>query len=157
MISHCDCLETANDSSILQNALPVLHFNRRGRGTALLPQKALVMSLYLWFTGNATRTGNPSICSDSFYSIMIRNCVPSWTPKKSHQTHTPTAGWVIHHATSEHLDLIAESDCVLFQFSSLFAASCDLKVILAMWDVYLQHTDPFLVFFLALVIIVNAK
>ncbi|ELU13461.1 hypothetical protein CAPTEDRAFT_183535 [Capitella teleta] len=42
-------------------------------------------------------------------------------------------------------------------FSSLFAASCDLKVILSMWDVYLQHTDPFLVFFLALVIIVNAK
>ncbi|XP_014663249.1 PREDICTED: TBC1 domain family member 23-like [Priapulus caudatus] len=40
---------------------------------------------------------------------------------------------------------------------SLFAAHCDLEVTLVMWDVYLQAADPFLVFFLALVIIINAK
>ena len=45
----------------------------------------------------------------------------------------------------------------LFQFRSLFANVCDLRVTLKMWDVYLQHADPFLVFFLALVILVNAK
>jgi len=42
-------------------------------------------------------------------------------------------------------------------FCSLFASACDLRVILKMWDVYLQYADPFLVFFLALVIVVNAK
>ncbi|XP_064651134.1 TBC1 domain family member 23-like [Lineus longissimus] len=42
-------------------------------------------------------------------------------------------------------------------FRSLFANPCDLNVILCMWDVYLQQSDPFLMFSLALVIIVNAK
>ena len=34
---------------------------------------------------------------------------------------------------------------------------CDLKVILTMWDVYLQTADPFLSFFMALVILINAR
>ncbi|PVD26951.1 hypothetical protein C0Q70_12099 [Pomacea canaliculata] len=42
-------------------------------------------------------------------------------------------------------------------FSSLFARTCDLRVCLTMWDVLLQHADTFLVFFLALVLLVNAK
>ncbi|KAL5020397.1 hypothetical protein ScPMuIL_003289 [Solemya velum] len=42
-------------------------------------------------------------------------------------------------------------------FRSLFAAVCDLKVILNMWDVYFQQGDQFLVFFMALVILVNAR
>ncbi|KAK6173494.1 hypothetical protein SNE40_016935 [Patella caerulea] len=42
-------------------------------------------------------------------------------------------------------------------FLSLFAATCDLKVITIMWDVYFQHSDPFLVFFMALVILVNSR
>ncbi|XP_074652451.1 TBC1 domain family member 23-like isoform X2 [Tubulanus polymorphus] len=42
-------------------------------------------------------------------------------------------------------------------FQSIFAHTCDLKVILVMWDVYFQQADPFLIFFLALVILVNAK
>ncbi|XP_052805288.1 TBC1 domain family member 23-like isoform X2 [Mya arenaria] len=42
-------------------------------------------------------------------------------------------------------------------FRSLFASVCDLKVILNMWDVYLQSSDPFLSFFMALVILVNAR
>lgn len=43
------------------------------------------------------------------------------------------------------------------QFGTLFASSCQLGVTLNMWDVYLQQQDQFLVFFLALVILVNAK
>lgn len=42
-------------------------------------------------------------------------------------------------------------------FRSLFATICDLQVIQNMWDVYFQHADPFLVFFLALVILVNGR
>lgn len=41
--------------------------------------------------------------------------------------------------------------------SSLFAASCDLKALRVMWDIYFQMDDPFLIFFLSLVILVNAK
>ncbi|XP_029647617.1 TBC1 domain family member 23 isoform X2 [Octopus sinensis] len=42
-------------------------------------------------------------------------------------------------------------------FRSLFAGICDLEVIQNMWDVYFQHADPFLLFFLALVILVNGR
>ena len=45
----------------------------------------------------------------------------------------------------------------MLQFQSLFASSCDLGVILSMWDLYFQKGDPFFIFFLALVIIVNAR
>lgn len=49
-------------------------------------------------------------------------------------------------------DLFAKS-----WFQSLFASSCDLGVILSMWDLYFQKGDQFFIFFLALVIIVNAR
>ncbi|XP_016398500.1 TBC1 domain family member 23 isoform X1 [Sinocyclocheilus rhinocerous] len=40
---------------------------------------------------------------------------------------------------------------------SLFSSSCLPEVSQALWDVYLQQTDPFLIFFLMLIILVNAK
>ncbi|XP_037958364.1 TBC1 domain family member 23 [Teleopsis dalmanni] len=42
-------------------------------------------------------------------------------------------------------------------FLCLFASSCSLSVTLTMWDFYFQHTDPFLVFFLGLIILVNGR
>lgn len=43
------------------------------------------------------------------------------------------------------------------QFRSLFASTCELGVVYVMWDLYLLERDPFLVLFLALVMILNAK
>lgn len=43
------------------------------------------------------------------------------------------------------------------QFQALFAASCDLTVVLSIWDLYFQKGDPFFVFYLALVILVNDR
>ncbi|KAL4656497.1 TBC1 domain family member 23-like isoform X2 [Arapaima gigas] len=40
---------------------------------------------------------------------------------------------------------------------SLFSRLCSPAVTQAMWDIYLQQADPFLIFFLMLVILVNAK
>eukprot|EP00118_Oscarella_pearsei_P024377 m.305362 g.305362 ORF g.305362 m.305362 type:complete len:494 (+) comp40859_c0_seq6:346-1827(+) len=40
---------------------------------------------------------------------------------------------------------------------SLFVTSCPIDVIFSIWDEYLTEGDPFLVFFLALVMILNAK
>ncbi|XP_016135014.1 TBC1 domain family member 23-like isoform X1 [Sinocyclocheilus grahami] len=40
---------------------------------------------------------------------------------------------------------------------SLFSSSCLPEVSQVLWDVYLQQTDPFLIFFLMLIILVNAK
>nr|XP_039268454.1 TBC1 domain family member 23-like [Styela clava] len=40
---------------------------------------------------------------------------------------------------------------------TLFASHCKRPVTLALWDIYLQRADPFFMFFLALVILVNAK
>ncbi|XP_067009711.1 TBC1 domain family member 23 isoform X2 [Anabrus simplex] len=42
-------------------------------------------------------------------------------------------------------------------FQSLFAATCSLPVVLCMWDLYFQQADPFFVFFLALVMVVNGR
>jgi len=42
-------------------------------------------------------------------------------------------------------------------FKTLFASCCNIQVVFAMWDVYFQANDPFLVFFLALVILINAR
>ncbi|KAK7144714.1 hypothetical protein R3I94_010966 [Phoxinus phoxinus] len=40
---------------------------------------------------------------------------------------------------------------------SLFSSHCIPEVTQALWDVYLQQADPFLIFFLLLIILVNAK
>lgn len=40
---------------------------------------------------------------------------------------------------------------------ALFSASCSTDVVQAMWDIYFLEADPFLVFFLALVMLMNAK
>jgi hypothetical protein len=40
---------------------------------------------------------------------------------------------------------------------SLFASTCQLDIISPLWDVYFSERDPFLVFFLALVMVINAK
>ncbi|KAE8750647.1 hypothetical protein FOCC_FOCC002627 [Frankliniella occidentalis] len=42
-------------------------------------------------------------------------------------------------------------------FQTLFAANCNLTVVQAMWDVYFQHAEPFYLFFLSLVMVINAK
>ncbi|CAK1600956.1 unnamed protein product [Parnassius mnemosyne] len=40
---------------------------------------------------------------------------------------------------------------------SLFAGTCNLEVVLFMWDLYFQRSDPFFIFFLCLIMIVNAR
>lgn len=42
-------------------------------------------------------------------------------------------------------------------FQSIFASTCTLPVVMSMWDMYFQQTDPFLVFFLALIMLVNGR
>lgn len=42
-------------------------------------------------------------------------------------------------------------------FLTLFASTCRLPVLMSMWDLYFQRADPFFVFFLALIMIVNQK
>nr|XP_055070276.1 TBC1 domain family member 23 isoform X2 [Misgurnus anguillicaudatus] len=41
--------------------------------------------------------------------------------------------------------------------NSLFSSHCPPEVTQALWDIYLQQADPFLIFFLMLIILVNAK
>lgn len=40
---------------------------------------------------------------------------------------------------------------------SLFAGTCSLEVVLFMWDLYFQRSDPFFIFFLCLIMIINAR
>ncbi|XP_076804754.1 TBC1 domain family member 23-like [Clavelina lepadiformis] len=42
-------------------------------------------------------------------------------------------------------------------FSTLFSTQCSIEIASAIWDIYLQQADPFFVFYLSLVILVNAK
>ena len=45
----------------------------------------------------------------------------------------------------------------LLQFRSLYVGKCEVQVIREVWTRYLLQGDPFLVFYLALVILVNAR
>ncbi|XP_044255640.1 TBC1 domain family member 23 [Tribolium madens] len=42
-------------------------------------------------------------------------------------------------------------------FQSLFAATCNLQVVINMWDYYFQQSDPFFIFFLSLIMVINAR
>jgi hypothetical protein len=42
-------------------------------------------------------------------------------------------------------------------FQSLFASTCQLSVVLLIWDLYFQQSDPFLLFFLSLIMLVNRR
>lgn len=42
-------------------------------------------------------------------------------------------------------------------FQTLFASSCSPAVIMYMWDIYLQQSDPFFIFFLALTMLINGR
>ncbi|XP_059619051.1 TBC1 domain family member 23 [Phlebotomus argentipes] len=42
-------------------------------------------------------------------------------------------------------------------FQSLFGATCTLPVVLSMWDLYFQQADPYLVFYLSLIMLVNVR
>ncbi|KAM3875697.1 TBC1 domain family member 23 [Diretmus argenteus] len=52
---------------------------------------------------------------------------------------------------------ITPDSYALHWLGSLFASHCLPEVTQALWDNYLQQADPFLVFFLMLIILVNAK
>ena len=49
--------------------------------------------------------------------------------------------------------------CVIFVFQlrSLFMVACEPEVLRVIWDLYLLEADPFLVFFLMLVMVVNSR
>lgn len=42
-------------------------------------------------------------------------------------------------------------------FQSLFATTCTFPVVLSMWDLYFQQCDPFLVFYLSLIMLINGR
>ncbi|XP_077285439.1 TBC1 domain family member 23 [Arctopsyche grandis] len=42
-------------------------------------------------------------------------------------------------------------------FQSLFAGTCILPVVQSMWDLYFQQSDQFFIFFLALIMLINAR
>nr|CAB3266834.1 TBC1 domain family member 23-like [Phallusia mammillata] len=42
-------------------------------------------------------------------------------------------------------------------FTTIFASHCSTPVVSAIWDIYLQKSDPFFILYLALVILLNAK
>ncbi|XP_066562132.1 TBC1 domain family member 23 isoform X3 [Amia ocellicauda] len=94
-----------------------------------------------------------------FYAIMNkyipRDCVPKGRPFHLYrlllQYHEPEL--------CSFLDTkkITPDSYAISWLGSLFSSHCPPEVTQAMWDVYLQQADPFLIFFLMLIILVNAK
>ncbi|XP_042189838.1 TBC1 domain family member 23 isoform X1 [Callorhinchus milii] len=94
-----------------------------------------------------------------FYAIMNkyipRDCVPKGRPfhlfRLLLQYHEPEL--------CSFLDTrkIIPDSYAMNWVASLFAGCCAEDVARVMWDVYLQQADPFLIFFLMLVILVNSK
>ncbi|KAL4656870.1 TBC1 domain family member 23 isoform X1 [Arapaima gigas] len=94
-----------------------------------------------------------------FYAIMNkyipRECVPRGRPFHLYrlllQYHEPEL--------CSFLDTkkITPDSYALDWLGSMFASRCSPEVTQTMWDVYMQQADPFLIFFLMLIILVNAK
>ncbi|XP_061743803.1 TBC1 domain family member 23-like isoform X1 [Nerophis ophidion] len=94
-----------------------------------------------------------------FYAVMNkhipRECVPKGHPFHLYrlllQYHEPEL--------CSFLDTkkITPDSYAIHWLGSLFSSHCPPDVTQALWDAYLQQADPFLVFFLMLVILVNAK
>lgn len=42
-------------------------------------------------------------------------------------------------------------------FQSLYASTCNIKVVIYMWDYYFQQSDPFFIFFLSLIMVINSR
>uniref|UniRef100_W5MXE0 TBC1 domain family member 23 n=1 Tax=Lepisosteus oculatus TaxID=7918 RepID=W5MXE0_LEPOC len=94
-----------------------------------------------------------------FYAIMNkyipRDCVPKGRPFHLYrlllQYHEPEL--------CSFLDTkkITPDSYAMNWLGSLFASHCTPEVTQAMWDIYLQQADPFVIFFLMLIILVNAK
>lgn len=73
------------------------------------------------------------------------------------RTHTHTACWAPTPSPTSYMYLVLCFSIAAVQLRSLFASTCELGVVYVMWDLYLLERDPFLVLFLALVMILNAK
>ncbi|XP_061681809.1 TBC1 domain family member 23 isoform X2 [Syngnathoides biaculeatus] len=94
-----------------------------------------------------------------FYAIMNkhvpRECVPKGRPFHLYrlllQYHEPEL--------CSFLDTkkITPDSYAINWMGSLFSSHCPPDVTQALWDCYLQQADPFLIFFLMLIILVNAK
>lgn len=94
-----------------------------------------------------------------FYAVMnkyiARDCVPRGRPfhlfRLLLQYHEPEL--------CSFLDTkkITPDTYALNWLGSLFSGCCSVDVTQALWDVYLQQADPFFIFFLMLIILVNAK
>ncbi|TVK90619.1 TBC1 domain family member 23 [Bagarius yarrelli] len=94
-----------------------------------------------------------------FYAIMNkyipRDCVPNGRPFHLYrlllQYHEPEF--------CSFLDTrkITPDSYAMNWLCSLFASPCLPDVTQALWDIYLQQADPFLIFFLMLVVLVNAR
>uniref|UniRef100_A0AAR2KPX1 TBC1 domain family member 23 n=1 Tax=Pygocentrus nattereri TaxID=42514 RepID=A0AAR2KPX1_PYGNA len=94
-----------------------------------------------------------------FYAIMNkyipRDCVPKGRPFHLYrlllQYHEPEL--------CSFLDTkkITPDSYAMNWLGSLFSSHCLPEVTQALWDVYFQQADPFLIFFLMLIILVNAK
>ncbi|XP_077440883.1 TBC1 domain family member 23 isoform X2 [Vanacampus margaritifer] len=94
-----------------------------------------------------------------FYAIMNkhipRECVPNGRPFHLYrlllQYHEPEL--------CSFLDTkkITPDSYAINWMGSLFSSHCPPDVTQALWDCYLQQADPFLIFFLMLIILVNAK
>ncbi|KAG7467202.1 hypothetical protein MATL_G00150800 [Megalops atlanticus] len=94
-----------------------------------------------------------------FYAIMNkyipRDCVPKGQPfhlfRLLLQYHEPEL--------CSFLDTkkVTPDSYAIRWLGSMFACHCSPEVTQAVWDIYLQQADPFLIFFLMLVILVNAK
>lgn len=61
----------------------------------------------------------------------------------------------VNHSRLNRLRFCFSSLC--FQLGSMFAYHCTVEVTQAIWDGYLQHADPFFMYFLMLIMLVNVK
>ncbi|KAG1659207.1 TBC1 domain family member 23 [Nymphon striatum] len=97
------------------------------------------------------------------YNIFVR-IMSCYIPKLNHKKMSPSHIFrilLLYHEPElcSFLDTkkITPDMYAVSWFKSLFAAQCDLTVTLALWDICIQRSNPFFIFYLGLVLLVNLK
>ncbi|XP_050506713.1 TBC1 domain family member 23 [Diabrotica virgifera virgifera] len=102
----------------------------------------------------------PKSTTYNLFEAIIDTYVPQSSKTDAHAFHVLRLLLLYHDPElCSFLDTkrITPEQYCLSWFQSLFAATCNLEVVINMWDFYFQQSDPFFIFFLSLIMVVNAR
>ncbi|XP_045494974.1 TBC1 domain family member 23 [Colias croceus] len=141
--------------SVISDIESIITFYCKSKSINYSPNNGLVEILYPLLSLKLPRSDTYNLFEKILKLYIPNGCVPNGVPfhilRLIIQYHDPEL--------CSFLDtkrITPEQYCMPW-LRSLFAGTCNLEVVLFMWDLYFQRSDPFFIFFLCLIMIINAR